>query len=487
MRGCSFIAVIAILFGFGIADASPKTDIQSKVKEAMENYDLMDYDAARKLLNQALTIAKKSKLDKDPVVAKAHLDLGIVQFANQETDAAKLSFLSAVQIDPKIQIDPAYKSSEMSKLLEQARKDAAGGGGSTGGGGGAVTTGGGGSSEPVEAALPADSVDCTTVQGMQHTIIDTAKGGAPLAIDAYLGPDVTATKVSVLYRAEGATEFSEVKMKKEGECKYTASIPASAMKGSLVHYYVAAYGDGPKPVASKGSSGSPNIIEISGMAAAGGSGDNEDPIKGGGGGGGSSGGSVSSGVSVGPKRAHVFIAVMGGAGSGYVSGETEGDGTTHNTVKNCCFGNVIASVQPELGYYVKPQLSVGIAFRLGIPLGANVMNHATAAPAGLVRVRYALAPSGDGLRFMGQLGAGFLRNTIKLDNAMPGMDTDIVAQGPLLLGGGVGFTRRLTGNVAVLADLSALAAIAVVKSMGPAPVLNNGFGIDANVGVQVGF
>ena len=490
MRGCSFVAVIAILFGFGIADASPKTDIQSKVKEAMENYDLMDYDAARKLLNQALTIAKKSKLDKDPVVAKAHLDLGIVQFANQDTDAAKLSFLSAVQIDPKIQIDPAYKSNEMSKLLEQARKESAGGG-SSGGGGGAVTTGGGGggASEPVEAALPADSVDCTTVQGLQHAIIDTAKGGAALPIEAYLGPDVTATKVSVLYRPEGATEFSEVKMKKEGECKYTAAIPSSAMKGSLVHYYVAAYADGPKAIASKGSSGSPNIIEISGMAAAGGgAGDNEDPIgKGGGGGGGGSGGSVSSGVTVGPKRAHVFIAVAGGGGSGYVSGETEGDGTTHNTVKNCCFGGIIVAVQPELGYYINPQLTVGAAFRLGIPIGANVMNHATAAPAGLVRVRYALAPNGDGLRFMGQLGAGFLRNTIKLDNAMPGMDTDIVAQGPLLLGGGVGFTRRLSGNVAVLADLSALAAIAVVKSMGPAPVLNNGFGIDASVGVQVGF
>ena len=56
MRGCSFVAVIAILFGFGIADASPKTDIDKKIKEAMENYDLMDYDAARKSLNQALAI-----------------------------------------------------------------------------------------------------------------------------------------------------------------------------------------------------------------------------------------------------------------------------------------------------------------------------------------------------------------------------------------------------------------------------------------------
>ena len=130
MRGCSFIAVIAILFGFGIADASPKSDIQTKIKEAMENYDLMDYDAAKKLLTQALSIAKKNKLDKDPIVGKAHLNLGIVQFVNNDPEGAKLSFLSAVQIDSKIQIDAAYKSNEMSKLLEQVRKEASGGGGS---------------------------------------------------------------------------------------------------------------------------------------------------------------------------------------------------------------------------------------------------------------------------------------------------------------------------------------------------------------------
>jgi hypothetical protein len=471
MRVRSSVAVIAILFSVGIAGASPKTDIQTKIKEAMENYDLMDYDAARKGLTQALAIAKKAKLEKDPIVAKAHLSLGIVQFVNNDADGAKLSFLSAVQIDPKIQIDAAYKSNEMSKLLEQVRKEASGGGG-----GGAV--------EPDPIATPAapSGPDCTSVQGVQHDIIDTAKGGAPLKIEAFLGADVTSTKVSVLYRVEGATEFSEVKLAKEGDCKYTGSIPASAMKGSLVHYYVAAYNDGPKAVASKGSSGSPNIIEISGMAASsGGGGDNEDPIAGGGGGGG--GGSVSSGVTVGPKRARFLLAVAGGGGTGYVSGETEG----MNTVKDCCFGGPIVVLQPEIGYYVNPRLSIGLAGRIGLPLGANVEGHATAAPGVLARVRYALSANGEGLRFMGQLGAGILRNTIKIDDTDPSMDTDIVAQGPLLVGAGVGFTRRLSGVVSVMADLSALGAIAVTDSLGAAPVLNNGFGIDLSLGIQLGF
>jgi hypothetical protein len=471
MRGSSLIALIAIAFGFGIADASPKGDIQTKIKEAMENYDLMDYDAARKSLTQALAIAKKAKLDKDPLTAKAHLSLGIVQFVNQDSDGAKLSFLSAVQIDPKIQIDAAYKSNDMAKLLESVRKEA--------------SSGGAAEAEPEPTPEPdVPSVDCGSVKGMQHSIIDEAKAGAALPIEALVGGDVKGVnKVSVLYRVEGSTDFTEVKLKKEGDCKYTGNIPSSAMKGSLVHYYVAAYADGPKPAASKGSSGSPNIIEITGVAVASAAGDNEDPIKGGGGGGGG-GGSVSTAVTVSgsPKRARVLIAVAGGAGSGYVSGETEG----MNTVKNCCFGNVIGVVYPELGYFVSPQLSIGAAARIGIPIGANVEGHATAAPGGVLRVRYALSASGDGLRIMGQAGAGILRNTIKLDNSQPGMDTDVVAQGPLLVGGGVGFTRRLSGKVSVIVDLSALGAIAVVKSIGPAPVLNNGFGIDLNLGIQFG-
>ena len=53
----------------------------------------MDYDAAKKSLNQALAIAKKAKLDKDPVTAKAYLDLGIVAVRRRRPRRAKLAFL----------------------------------------------------------------------------------------------------------------------------------------------------------------------------------------------------------------------------------------------------------------------------------------------------------------------------------------------------------------------------------------------------------
>jgi hypothetical protein len=267
------------------------------------------------------------------------------------------------------------------------------------------------------------------------------------------------------------------------------AIPAKAMHGSVLHYYVAAYNDANKVIASKGSASSPNVMELQAGGPALPKDDGENPLGAGGdkpkessGGGGGGGGSISGGVIAGGKPPRVMIAVTGGTGFGYVTGNTEGG----NMVQKCCVGNSLVVIVPEVGYYVNPQMSVGIAGRIGLPLGANVEGHATAAPGAMARVRYALAETGEGVRVMGQIGAGIMRNTIKLDGQPAGMDTDIVAQGPLLVGGGVGYTKRLGGAVSFVADFSALAGIAVVKKLGTS-VLTSGVGADLSLGLALGF
>src|SRR5687768_10426495 len=128
-RSFAWVAsVLLVVCAVAPAFADPKGDITAKSKEAMESYDMMDYDAAKKSLNQALGIAKKSKLDKDPVTAKVYLELGISAYAAGDIDGAKAAFASAVRIDPKIQISPAYKSPELQKMLDEAKAGATGGG-----------------------------------------------------------------------------------------------------------------------------------------------------------------------------------------------------------------------------------------------------------------------------------------------------------------------------------------------------------------------
>jgi hypothetical protein len=142
-------------------------------------------------------------------------------------------------------------------------------------------------------------------------------------------------------------------------------------------------------------------------------------------------------------------------------------------------------VTPELGIMIGKQLSVGAAVRLGFPLDADYVGHATLAPAGLLRVRYALADSGEGVRVMGQVGFGIIRDTIKISN--PSMDgtTDIVAQGPLLVGGGIGYTKHLSNAIAFIFDVSAVAGIAVTSTLGSS-VLNSGVTADVSLGLAVG-
>jgi hypothetical protein len=323
--------------------------------------------------------------------------------------------------------------------------------------------------------------------------------GQAQRIDVALGPDVKAAKVSVMYRPEGQTDFTESVLSKNG-CQYAGKIPSKGMKGSLVHYYVAAYDAQGKVIASKGSAGSPNIMELTapkgGAAAGGGSpSDEEDPLNNGhkaepektgssGDDDTTKGGDVSASVEVAGKPSKVTIAVVVGTGLGYVTGTTEGG----NTVKNCCIGSSVLVLTPELGYNISAATSISIAARLGLPVDATYPGHATLAPGFLLRLRHSLNASGDGLRVMGEVGGGYIRNTLKIDSttAMTGMDTDIVAQGPLLLGGGIGYSHHFSHAVAFVADLSVLAGIPVVSAINMA-ALNFGITADVSIGFQVGF
>jgi len=478
MRARTLAAVVTVLFcmlaGQSRAHADTKSEITAKLKAAMEAYDTFDYDGARKQLTAAIATAKKAHLDKDPILAKAYLDLGIVAFAVPDQNAAKEAFVNAASIEPKIQIDVAYKSPELAAMLDKARLEA--------------KSGGAGGGAEVETGEAGGGADCSSVKGLEHQMVDSAKGGAAIKLEAQLGSDVKASKVSIMFRTEGgSTDFTEVKMQKSG-CTYSGQIPGAAVKG-LVHYYIAAYDGNNKLITSKGSAGSPNIIEVSGgSGGAGKPGDDEDPL----------GGkkvastdtsssstddssSVSAGTTVPGKPKKIWLGVNGGTGGGYVTGTTEGN----NMVKSCCLGENPVVLLGELGYNINSQLAIGVAFRMGLPLGANVDGHATGAPGGLVRVHYALDPSGDGIHVLGQVGFGFLRNTIKLDDPMMGQDTDIVAQGPLIVGGGAGYAKKLGDMVRFTADLNVLVGLAVVDTIGISP-MNNGLSVDASIGFQFG-
>ncbi len=474
---CSAIA-LAVLSSAAIAEADQgdkgKKEIQAKSKKAMESFDMLEFEAARSALTDALTLARKHKLDKDKVVARVYLNLGIVEYAGlKDEDAARTAFASAVAIDPDIQIDVAYKTEGMAELLTAVKKGGGGGGGKAGGGGEDLFAGGG----------EAGGADCDAIEGIDHTLVEAGKPGVSQSISARVGSGLGAEKVTLFYRAQGAVDFTAVPMKKGKGCSFEAEIPASAMKGEAVHYYVAAL-KGKKSLASRGSSGSPNIIELAGTAG----GDSDDnPLGGGGGGGGADvTGEVETG---GSGKKTVFVSLAVGTGGGYVTGTTEVAGSD----VGCCFAPALLHLFPEIGYYFSRQMSLSAAFRMGFAMGANVMGHATAAPAGLLRLRYALDESGEGLQVSGSIGGGIIRHVVKVEEAPSGMDADTTASGPFLIGAGVGYLKPISGVMNFVGELNALAAAPVgIKELGTCPgeeCVKPHFGLqfDINLGVLLAF
>jgi hypothetical protein len=448
------------------ADKRTKKKIKNKLSEAMEYYDLLEYEEARKHLSQALTMAKKADMEEDSIVAEVHLHLGIVYFAGlEDPESAKLSFINAVEIDSSVQIDASYKTDDMDKLLAAAKKEF------------------GGKTKPPKGDDDddddgGDDVDCDSLTGILHTLVDDAKAGSDRSVNAHVSAELGAAKVSLHYRPQGASEFSEIKMKKQGGCNFVADIPSKAIRGDFLHYYVSAYNDEGKAVASKGSAGSPNIIEV--IASSGGGDDenplgmDENPLSGGGGNNNNNnsdddddddGGGVSGTVPGKKKPAKLFISIAAGTGAGFVNGETE---QTMNEV-GCCLAPALLHLFPELGYYLSERSSISAAFRAGFVVGADRAGHATFAPAAVMRYRYALDPKGEGLQVSGEIGGGLIRHTVKLADPDGMGDTDTTASGPLLIGGGVGYIKSMGGAIRFIAEVNALAGIPIISELGTCP------------------
>jgi hypothetical protein len=494
IRTVAFTLLVFALFAPAVASAQSekgKKDVQNRTKKAMENFDLLEFEAAKAGLGEALAAARKHGLEADPVTARVHLYIGIVEYAGlKDEGAAREAFAAAVAIDPAVKIDVAYKTEGMSELLESVRKSGGGGGkGKTKGKDKAEGSSeeddlgldlGVGTKDDGEKSGDLTGVECDALEGIDHELVDQGKPGEEVTIVARVGDGIGASKVSLFYRAAGASKFSEVPMERGDGCTYEGAIPKAATRGESVHYYVAAL-DGKTSLASRGTASSPNIVELASGGSSGGGSDGDNPL----------GGEVSSGAADDgkPGKKTVFLSVALGTGGGYVTGSTE----VEQSEVSCCFAQSMFHIFPEIGYYFSRRMSVSAAFRMGFAVGANVKGHASAAPAGLLRLRYALAENGEGLQVSGSVGGGIIRNTIKVEEAADGMDIDTTASGPFLIGGGVGYLKAMSNALNLVAELNAIAGLTGgVEELGPCPNSgcvrpHNGLQFDLNLGVLLAF
>lgn len=445
--------------GYADAKSDARKAIERLSKDAMEHYDLLEYEDARRLLNQAIGDAKKAGLEKDKSLAQIHLNLGIVYFAGlADAESAKLSFKAAIAIDSAIEISPAYSTPELVKLLDQARSGAP------------VTKGG---RDDVDSE-PLPTMDCATVEGLKHEIQEVVTAGKSKRLVAFTGADLDFDSVAIQFRGK-ASDFKKIEMKKEGDCAFVGTIPSASFVGELNYYYIAAY-KGTDLVASVGSSGAPNIISVEKAkrpVVRDDECDSDDPPA----------DCFEEQADESPADDQkVYINVFVGTGGGYTSGKTEQIGSDIG----CCFAPSYFHVAPELGVLVSKRVSLALAARFGLSIGANIPGHATMSPAGFLRARYHVRGL-SGLSFFGDAGVGVIRNVIKVVDQPENSNQDLGAAGPLLVGGGVSVHKTLGGGFRVGAEAHLIGGIPVTDEFGTAPRMNFGIQADLRVGIGLAF
>ena len=152
-------------------------------KKAVDEYQNLNFDESKKLLQQALDAAGESGLENHPVNARTYVHLGVVLLAGyKQKDEAIKAFRKALQIQADIKLDKSLATPEIQEVYDEAV-----------------------AAQKAEPPPPAeDAVKHQPVVRSNRGVSISIKAGAP-----------GAKSVTLYYRADGGDEFAEKEMRED--------------------------------------------------------------------------------------------------------------------------------------------------------------------------------------------------------------------------------------------------------------------------------
>ncbi|HXU60665.1 MAG TPA: tetratricopeptide repeat protein, partial [Polyangia bacterium] len=251
-------------------------------KKALDDYDTLDFDSAKKRLLDALMTGKKAGLDNHPVLARTYIHLGAVYFTGFKDRAKALqSFGRALDIDPGIQLSKGIDSPEVVAVFQEAQRNHGGGGG------GAAASSGSSRTQrrppvaesdnddsrapapppPPKRKRPASSDDDegepdlpVHINALDCPTPDEAIIDKPLLLRCAVAANLPVANVVLLYRAPGKDGYVEEPMTKSPKGWLQAKIPKKAVNGKSIQFYFEGRNAAGKPVVANGGADSPNIV-----------------------------------------------------------------------------------------------------------------------------------------------------------------------------------------------------------------------------------
>lgn len=444
---------VAHAAGAGLEKASKVLALN---REAMELYDELEFELARRALEDAVSLIRDARLQDHLVAAKTYGNLGVL-FAGgfKDPEQAARHFQAALAVKSDFDLPGPYRTPEAVAALEAARS--------------------GGESASSEALPPAAPVSATAEANRAKGASDLAVLRCPTSGEAFSGGDVTLRCVTtpgfrpaavvLHYKQQGRGEFKQLPMRpkttRNNKALWSASIPAREVGGKWLPFYFEARDDGGQTLARSGRYESPSILTVKGgdagvRASARGrrhdddadERDEEDQDEGEGEG---EGGNdeenplLKDKQARGHKRRGKFFVSLGvGTGGGYAAdpGVEAYRDYSRSFTPGLAFGGA-GHVLPEIGYMVTSTFALSLQARLQyIPRPDTVT--AGGAVAGLARALF-FSGTGPG-RFYGILSAGGgegFRLKVEAVTNDRGVVQDTVRGGPFVGGAGAGYTHDL--------------------------------------------
>jgi hypothetical protein len=379
-------------------------------KKAMDEYDGLEFEAAKTILLEAAQVAKDSSVTKGPTLVLTYLNLGMVYGAglNDRINAVKY-FTEALRLEPKAELSAARATPTLEEMFKTAK-------------------------ENVGTAV----VRPPTSGGLRHTPVDEGMEGKAIRPRARVGDDLGAKRVVLYFRGHGAADFDQVVM--EGrDGAYAGVIPGDKVTGRSLQYYIEAQDEEGKKIASAGTAASPNVIVIKPA---------DRPA---------------------PKKRKVFsLGVLVGFGVGVVYGGRSEHGQPQAPVAlgntepvDIKPGGAVAPfhVMPELSYHITDQWHISALVR--IQMVNATTERGSVSVLGEVRAKRFFG-SGD-LRFFLAFGAGGgqIRHRIPLgdydnNDETPNDISDTRVAGVGAFGMGCGLQWMFSSYVGLVAEVNGL-------------------------------
>ena len=435
-------------------------------KKDMDEYANLNFEAARKILKDALDFCREAGLDQHPVTARTNMHLGVVSLTGfKQRDVAAGFFRKALEIQPDIKLTRSLANPEIQAAFDEvvAAMTKAGKLGKTdaNGGGGAAAAGGGTGAPSASPGGP-DT-------GISHEPVTRSAQGQPVPIAVTIDPGLNADKVVLSYRPAGTSAFVAQDLTEATPGNFAGAIPAAATGGGQVAYLIEAEKGG-LPVASLGSRMNPLLVTLAGPAALGldRSGRRE-------------GGAASRKGQTGS----LYVGVAVGTGLGWATGTSEMN-AAHKTDPSGFAPAQIVHVAPEFGYFLRPDLLLSVQARIqflsGLTPCAGCSSPPSTAVAAFAKLTWLFGD--DRLRpyVSGAVGGGRIRYAAKFpqytDCGSDGATTCVesIPSGSVMLGPGAGIVYALTPGFGLIAGANSQLGFPTFT-----------FNLDFNVGLTAQF